>query len=432
MRRPFVGREAILSLFDEMTTSSGPSVVHLSGAAGIGKTAALVELERRCVERGVPHRWLDPSIEDVPRPVVDEAIRALSSEAAAVGKRAVLVIDALHRCSFGERWLATRLRLAGASLAAVVADRRSASSAWHEASAPLLRELRLAPLRASDVVSYLEQCDVSERHRDAVERFAHGNPLLLRLACESVQDGELDEEALLLRVANGVSEIGDTRAKRFAFAILSKADATTGDLLLHALGNEEAAHEAFEWLRGLSVVEETSYGLVPHPLVRRACSLSLQVHHSSLAQAAANAIVSFGESSVSDIPNPPSSTMFPVDEDDTLVKRRMMGRAPATPVPQARQTGGSNGAATDALAFRVSPHEARFRELLQLRLDSLAQQAGLTDREREVFQLLILGRNTNEIGTVLGITPRTAKFHQQRVLEKIGADSRVDILRLLL
>jgi len=45
---------------------------------------------------------------------------------------------------------------------------------------------------------------------------------------------------------------------------------------------------------------------------------------------------------------------------------------------------------------------------------------------------LILGRNTNEIGTVLGITPRTAKFHQQRVLEKIGADSRVDILRLLL
>lgn len=236
-----------------------------------------------------------------------------------------------------------------------------------------------------------------------------------------------------MRVAGAVFETGDTRAKRLAFAILSKADATTGDLLIHALGSEEAAHDAFEWLRDLSIVDETSYGLVPHPLVRRACSLALQVHHASLSQAAADAIASFGDSSVSDIPNPPSTAAFPVDEEDTLIKRRKMGLAPATPIQEIRLgTNGSSAATADALVLRASPHEAQFRELLQLRLDSLAAQAGLTDREREVFQLLILGRNTNEIGTVLGITPRTAKFHQQRVLEKIGADSRVDILRLLL
>ncbi|MBX3229604.1 MAG: helix-turn-helix transcriptional regulator [Labilithrix sp.] len=73
-----------------------------------------------------------------------------------------------------------------------------------------------------------------------------------------------------------------------------------------------------------------------------------------------------------------------------------------------------------------------FSELLRGRLDDLARQSSLTGREREVFELLVLGRSAHEMATVLGITARTVKFHQQRVLEKIGADTRLDILRVLL
>jgi len=70
--------------------------------------------------------------------------------------------------------------------------------------------------------------------------------------------------------------------------------------------------------------------------------------------------------------------------------------------------------------------------LLRARVDRLSQEAELSPREREVLDLLLLGRSSDEIGTVLGITARTAKFHQANVLQKLGADSRMDLLRLFL
>lgn len=73
-----------------------------------------------------------------------------------------------------------------------------------------------------------------------------------------------------------------------------------------------------------------------------------------------------------------------------------------------------------------------FGALLRAQLAQLATAAGLTSREKEVLDLLVLGRNSAEIGKVLGISARTAKFHQARLLSKLGADSRIDLLRLLL
>lgn len=69
---------------------------------------------------------------------------------------------------------------------------------------------------------------------------------------------------------------------------------------------------------------------------------------------------------------------------------------------------------------------------LEQRIARLARSAALSPREHEVLQLLLLGRNYAEIGTALQITPRTARFHQHNILEKIGAESRLDIVRLLL
>lgn len=70
--------------------------------------------------------------------------------------------------------------------------------------------------------------------------------------------------------------------------------------------------------------------------------------------------------------------------------------------------------------------------LLRARRERIADNAGLSARERQVLDLLLLGRNQEEIGLALQITPRTAKFHQARLLEKLGADSRVDLLRIFL
>ncbi len=70
--------------------------------------------------------------------------------------------------------------------------------------------------------------------------------------------------------------------------------------------------------------------------------------------------------------------------------------------------------------------------LLRQRRERIADEAELSAREREVLELLLLGRTHQEIGAVLGISPRTAKFHQASVLQKLGADSRVDLVRIFL
>lgn len=89
--------------------------------------------------------------------------------------------------------------------------------------------------------------------------------------------------------------------------------------------------------------------------------------------------------------------------------------------------------------LRVRQHYAQAREsprdlesLLRARREQLAAEAQLTAREREVLELLLLGRTQEEIGTALLISARTAKFHQQNLLRKLGADSRADLTRLFL
>ncbi len=70
--------------------------------------------------------------------------------------------------------------------------------------------------------------------------------------------------------------------------------------------------------------------------------------------------------------------------------------------------------------------------LMRQRRESIMRDAGLTPRETEVLGLLLLGRTYDDIGRALGLKPRTAKFHQARILKKLGAESRLDLSRIFL
>jgi FixJ family two-component response regulator len=63
-------------------------------------------------------------------------------------------------------------------------------------------------------------------------------------------------------------------------------------------------------------------------------------------------------------------------------------------------------------------------------VESRARLARLTPREFEVFRLVIAGRLNKEIGAELGITLRTIKTHRARVMQKIGAISVAELVRL--
>ena len=68
--------------------------------------------------------------------------------------------------------------------------------------------------------------------------------------------------------------------------------------------------------------------------------------------------------------------------------------------------------------------------LLRARREQIAEDAKLTAREREVLELLLLGRSYAEIGIAIGSSARTAKFHQANILRKLGAASRLDLMRI--
>ncbi len=52
----------------------------------------------------------------------------------------------------------------------------------------------------------------------------------------------------------------------------------------------------------------------------------------------------------------------------------------------------------------------------------------LTDRERQVLELILTARSNREIARELGIEERTVHAHVGRLLRKTGADNRIDLL----
>jgi DNA-binding CsgD family transcriptional regulator len=85
-----------------------------------------------------------------------------------------------------------------------------------------------------------------------------------------------------------------------------------------------------------------------------------------------------------------------------------------------------------AIVSAVPVGEDVYDGLIKAKIDHLAAEAHLTPREREMLSLLLMGRSLEELALATGLTQRTAKYHQQKLLKKLGADSRVDLARLIL
>jgi len=53
----------------------------------------------------------------------------------------------------------------------------------------------------------------------------------------------------------------------------------------------------------------------------------------------------------------------------------------------------------------------------------------LTDRQREVLQLLAEGRVMKEIGWILNMSTRTVAYHKYRIMEVLGAKSNAELIK---
>jgi len=62
--------------------------------------------------------------------------------------------------------------------------------------------------------------------------------------------------------------------------------------------------------------------------------------------------------------------------------------------------------------------------------NAASRLATLTEREREVMALAVTGLANKEIARMLGISHRTVEIHKARLMQKTGAETVLDLVRL--
>jgi len=79
------------------------------------------------------------------------------------------------------------------------------------------------------------------------------------------------------------------------------------------------------------------------------------------------------------------------------------------------------------LSPRISKDAVDFLRRQRKRL--VEEQERLTERQREVLQLLAEGKVMKEVGGILNMTTRTVAFHKYRIMELLGARSNAALVK---
>ena len=74
--------------------------------------------------------------------------------------------------------------------------------------------------------------------------------------------------------------------------------------------------------------------------------------------------------------------------------------------------------------------ERSSRQALDRKSQSRLLVDELTPREREVMELVVMGRHNREIAPQLGISVRTVEVHKARLMAKLGVDNVADLVRI--
>ena len=79
---------------------------------------------------------------------------------------------------------------------------------------------------------------------------------------------------------------------------------------------------------------------------------------------------------------------------------------------------------------RLSPVNATVVTGLPDSSEGSAKVDSLSEREYQVFELIARGRNAKEIGSMLNISSKTVDNHRASIMEKLGAESIADLVRI--
>jgi FixJ family two-component response regulator len=74
--------------------------------------------------------------------------------------------------------------------------------------------------------------------------------------------------------------------------------------------------------------------------------------------------------------------------------------------------------------------DAKLRESLGEHAKIRSRLESLTEREREVLDLMVLGKQNKAVAQDLGVSPRTIEIHRARVMEKMDVQSVAELVRI--
>ena len=70
-----------------------------------------------------------------------------------------------------------------------------------------------------------------------------------------------------------------------------------------------------------------------------------------------------------------------------------------------------------------------FMQYTRARATQRDESTRLTERQREIVQLLAEGKSAKEIATVLNISSRTVEFHKYRIMKDLGLNSAAELVQ---
>ena len=290
-RRRFVGRSGELELFRAALDGEHQplAVLHVYGPGGTGKTALLGAFADEAAAAGVTALRIDMREVDPVPPAFRGALAARLGcgpddveRALADGRRRVLLIDTYEQAGALDLWLRDRfLPELPAETLVVIAGRDVPGSAWltDPGWKELARVISLRNLAPQQTEEYLRAAGVPAELHDRALELTHGHPLALSLFVEVLAQrssagvpplpGELWHSPDVVQPLHHLFLEGvPSERHRRALEATAHVRSMTEDLLREALQDPAGVADLFEWLRGLSFVEQAPYGLFLHDLVR--------------------------------------------------------------------------------------------------------------------------------------------------------------------
>ena len=288
-----MGRVEEKALFASVIGSSPMPVVVWSiyGPGGVGKTTLLRELEGICRSNGVKYTTLDGRYLQ-PNPDFFLSALCLATGAAdpiaaasslVLGDKGVLFVDTYEAIEPLDGWLRESfIPDLPENVLVVLLGRKRPTVGWRsDVWQNLCRATPLRNLSAADSRTFLASQTVPTSSHEQILGMTHGFPLALTLVAENYAqtgtlglgpDASLDVVTVLLdRFVEGVNE----PLYRDLLELCALIRMTTEALIADALDAARAS-ELFAWLKSLSFIEITPFGLMPHDLARDAIATELR------------------------------------------------------------------------------------------------------------------------------------------------------------